>query len=139
MNPLFMGFYFILVFLKLLIMSNLKKQRILKELSKVYNERTYSAIDFTEEGKSISTEDLHRETKIDLDSLNTLLKSMYYNDYIKAVKLHGKELTFYHITDKGFDALSDKRFVWYAPSLDKVLKVLPIIISIIALFVSIMK
>lgn len=118
----------------------INKHKILKNLNDIYNNRSYSGTDYTEKGKSLSTEDLHRETKIELDKLNLILSSLKSYDYIKSTKLHdGKNLTYYYITDKGRDALLDKRFVWYALSFDKFLRVIPIVISIIALLISILK
>lgn len=111
------------------------KHKILSELSKIYINRTYSGTNYSEQGKSLSTEELNIKTKIKLDDLNTILKSLCYNDYIKPVCLQGSNSTFYLITDKGFDALSDKRFLWYYPSTDKI----SIILSVIALLVSIFK
>src|SRR5690554_5464901 len=121
-------------------MTDLKKHRILKLLSDEYNNKSYSGNDYTEEGKSLSVEDIHRKTTINLDELNLILKALQYNDYVKFTHLHdGKGLTYYYITDKGRDALLDKRFVWYSLSFDKTLKILPIIISLIALYLSIFK
>ncbi len=120
-------------------MSELSKNTVLKYLSNIYNERTYDVNNYTEDGKSLSIEDLHRKTNLNLDVLNSILKSLSYNDYIKPISLHGHTSTFYLITEKGFDALVDKRFVWYAISLDKVLKIIPIIISSLALWVALRK
>lgn len=121
-------------------MGDLNKHKILNLLLQEYNDKSYSGTDYTEEGKSISTEDLHRKTNISLDELNTILSALHYNDYIKSTKLHdGKGLVYYYITDKGKDAFLDKRFVWYYPSLNKIFNLVTILISMIALGVSIFK
>lgn len=120
-------------------MSDLSKNKILKELSVIYNQRTYDGTNYTEEGKSLSVEELNIKTNIRIDELNNLLKSLAYNDYIKSTCLHGKSSTYYYITDKGFDALSDKRFIWYSLSLDKIFNLVTIIISVLALVVAIVK
>lgn len=116
-------------------MSNLLKHKILKQLSKIYIERTYDGTNYTESGKSQSTEELNIITSCRLDELSIILSSLKNNDYIKQVCLNSSNSTFYVITDKGFDALSDKRFLWYYPTTGKI----SIILSIIALLVSIFK
>ena len=89
------------------------KHKVLKELLKTYNDRTYDGTNYTEEGKSLSTEEIHRRIKSDLDITNVLLSSLHYHDYIKKTCLKGSNSTFWLITDKGRDALSEKRFLWY--------------------------
>ncbi len=117
-----------------------KKHKILKKLLDVYNEKSYSGTNYTEEGKSLSTEELLRKTNLKLDDLNLILSSLKSYDYIQSTKLYdGKGLTYYYITDKGKDAVLDKRFLWYALSFEKVLQIVSIIISIIALCISYFK
>ena len=91
-----------------------EKHRILQILNKEYNDKSYNGTDYTEEGKSLSEQDLHRKTNIHLDKLNLILSSLKSYDYIKSTKLFdGKNLTYYYITDKGRDALLERRFIWY--------------------------
>lgn len=121
-------------------MSNIHKHKILKLLQKTYTDKSYSGTNYTEEGKSLSTEDLHGKTGLHLDKLNLILSSLMSYDYVKSTLLHdGKGLTYYYITDKGRDALLDKRFVWYSLSWNKVLNIITIVISIISLIVAILK
>lgn len=120
-------------------MSNLLKHKILKQLSKIYIERTYDGTNYTESGKSQSTEELNIVTSCRLDELSIILSSLKNNDYIKQVCLNSSNSTFYVITDKGFDALSDKRFLWYSLSTAKIYNLATLLISIIALLVSILK
>lgn len=109
-----------------------EKHRILEILNKEYNDKSYSGIDYTEEGKSLSEQDLHRKTSIHLDKLNLILSSLKSYDYIKSTKLDdGKNLTYYYITDKGRDALLERRFIWYLSS-----SKWAFIISIISLIIS---
>ena len=109
-----------------------EKHRILKILNKEYNDKSYSGIDYTEEGKSLSEQDLHRKTNIHLDKLNLILSSLKSYDYINSTKLYdGKNLIYYYITDKGRDALLEKRFIWYLSS-----SKWAFIISIISLIIS---
>ena len=94
-----------------------EKHRILKILNKEYNDKSYSGTNYTEEGKSLSEQDLHRKTNIHLDRLNLILSSLKSYDYIKSTRLHnGKNLIYYYITDKGRDALLERRFIWYLSS-----------------------
>lgn len=109
-----------------------EKHRILQILNKEYNDKSYNGTDYTEEGKSLSEQDLHRKTNIHLDKLNLILSSLKSYDYIKSTKLFdGKNLTYYYITDKGRDALLERRFIWYLSS-----SKWAFIISIISLIIS---
>ena len=120
-------------------MSNLLKHRILKQLSKIYIERTFDGTNYTESGKSQSTEELNIITSCRLDELSIILASLKNNDYIKSVCLNSNNSTFYVITDKGFDALSDKRFLWYSISATKIYNLIVLLISLLALLVAIFK
>ena len=109
-----------------------EKHRILKILNKEYNDKSYSGTNYTEQGKSLSEQDLHRKTNIHLDKLNLILSSLKSYDYIKSTRLHdGKNLIYYYITDKGRDALLERRFIWYLSS-----SKWAFIISIISLIIS---
>ena len=110
-----------------------EKHRILKILNKEYNDKSYSGTDYTEQGKSLSEQDLHRKTNIHLDKLNLILSSLKSYDYIKSTGLvdDGKNLIYYYITDKGRYALLERRFIWYLSS-----SKWAFIISIISLIIS---
>ena len=112
------------------------KHKILNELLKIYNDRSYVGANYTEEGKSLSTEDMHRKIGLDLDKLNTLLGSLHYNDYIQKCTLHDKTSTFWYIKDKGRDALSENRFLWYCNT-DLLLKLGTLFVALIGLLNSI--
>ena len=112
-----------------------EKHRILEILNKEYNDKSYSGTDYTEQGKSLSEQDLHRKTNIHLDKLNLILSSLKSYDYIKSTGLHdGKNLIYYYITDKGRDALLERRFIWYLSS-----SKWAFIISIISLIISVLQ
>ncbi len=109
-----------------------EKHRILEILNEEYNDKSYSGTDYTEQGKSLIEKDLHRKTNIHLDKLNLILSSLKSYDYIKSTRLHdGKNLIYYYITDKGRDALLERRFIWYLSS-----SKWAFIISIISLIIS---
>lgn len=114
-----------------------EKHRILKILNKEYNDKSYSGTNYTEEGKSLSEQDLHRRTNIHLDKLNLILSSLKSYDYIKSTKLYdGKNLTYYYITDKGRDALLERRFIWYLSSSNWafIISIFSLIIAFLQLF-----
>ncbi|UAK51053.1 hypothetical protein [Capnocytophaga ochracea] len=114
-----------------------EKHRILKILNKEYNDKSYSGTNYTEEGKSLSEQDLHRKTNIHLDKLNLILSSLKSYDYIKSTKLcDGKNLTYYYITDKGRDALLERRFIWYLSSSNWafIISIFSLIIAFLQLF-----
>ena len=114
-----------------------EKHRILKILNKEYNDKSYSGTNQTEEGKSLSEQDLHRRTNIHLDKLNLILSSLKSYDYIKSTKLYdGKNLTYYYITDKGRDALLERRFIWYLSSSNWafIISIFSLIIAFLQLF-----
>ena len=114
-----------------------EKHRILKILNKEYNDKSYSGTNYTEEGKSLSEQDLHRKTNIHLDKLNLILSSLKSYDYIKSTKLYdGKNLTYYYITDKGRDALLERRFIWYLSSSNWafIISIFSLIIAFLQLF-----
>tara|TARA_R110000868_G_scaffold386758_2_gene655167 strand:- start:150 stop:410 length:261 start_codon:yes stop_codon:yes gene_type:complete len=84
-------------------------------------------------------EDIHRKTNYSLDSVNLLIGALHYNDYIKKFRLHGKgETDFWGITDKGRNAVSENNFVWYK-NFSYWSELVAIVISVIALLVSIFK
>ena len=114
-----------------------EKHRILKILNKEYNDKSYSGINYTDEVKSLSEQDLHRKTNIHLDKLNLILSSLKSYDYIKSTKLYdGKNLTHYYITDKGRDALLERRFIWYLSSSNWafIISILSFIIAVLQCF-----
>ena len=114
-----------------------EKHRILKILNKEYNDKSYSGTNYTEEGKSLSEQDLHRRTNIHLDKFNLILSSLKSYDYIKSTKLYdGKNLTYYYITDKGRDALLERRFIWYLSSSNWafIISIFSLIIAFLQLF-----
>ncbi|MCC6836236.1 MAG: hypothetical protein IT213_14710 [Cytophagales bacterium] len=112
------------------------KHKILKELLAVYNEKNHSGQNWTEEGKSLSTEDLQTKTELNLNTLDSYLRQLHYNDYIKKTKLVDKQNDFWYITDKGREALSDNKFLWYC-NIDFLLKFGGLVISLLALLNSI--
>lgn len=114
------------------------KHKILKELLTVYNDKNYSGQNWTEEGKSLSTEDLQSKTNLNLNSLDSYLRQLHYNDYIKKCKLHDKPSDFWYITDKGREALSDNKFLWYA-NIDRLIQIGLLIISLAGLLNSIFR
>jgi len=120
------------------------KHKILKELLAVYNEKNHSGQNWTEEGKSLSTEDLQTKTELNLNTLDSYLRQLHYNDYIKKTKLVDKQNDFWYITDKGREALSDNKFLWYCDNkflwycnIDFLLKFGGLVISLLALLNSI--
>jgi len=113
------------------------KHKILSKLLEEYNNRSTSGTNYEEIGKSLSTEDLHRKTKLSLDKLNLELRSLHYNQYINQTKLIGKgDTLFWYITDKGRNALSNHEFVWYY-KLDNWHKIFTVLIALLALLNSI--
>lgn len=113
------------------------KHKILSRLLEEYNSRSTSGTNYQERGKSLSTEDLHRKTKLSLDKLNLELRSLHYSQYINQTKLIGKgDTLFWYITDKGRNALSNHEFVWYY-KLDNWHKILTVVIALLALLNSI--
>lgn len=111
-------------------MTNLKKHRVLKLLLKTYNDKSYTTSNTQEAGKTLSVEDIHRKTKYDLDTVNLIIGSLHYNDYIKKFNLQGKGATdFWSITDKGRNAISENHFVWYYKT-DNIFKVLLFLIAL---------
>lgn len=115
----------------------MKKHRILKELQKIYIEKSNTTSNTTEFGKSLSTEALHNKTKFSLEKLNLLLSSLKFNEYINSTNITGKgDTIFWFITDKGRDALSNNEFVWYS-KIDNWHKILTVLIALLALLNSI--
>lgn len=113
------------------------KHKILAKLEETYILKSDTSSDYTEEGKSLSSESLHRYTKLNLHKLDRILRSLAYNKYIEHAHLVGKgNKSFWYITDKGRDALSNHEFVWYY-KLDNWHKILTVLIALLALLNSI--
>lgn len=117
-------------------MSDKLKKKILNKLLKVYNEQNYAGNTNSELGKSISFKQLQLDTRINSTSLQLVLDSLYYEKYVNRIPLTGQGINVsFSINNKGKDAIVSKKFAWH--SYDNILKVAPIIISIIALAISI--
>lgn len=120
-------------------MSDKNKNVILKKLLEVYNEKNVAGNTNSELGKSINFAQLKSELKMDELKLQSNLDSLHFEKYVDRTPLGTaySDSTRFSITLKGKNALLGKEFAW--DSSDKILKYAPIIISIIALLVSIFK
>ena len=118
-------------------MSDKLKQKVLIKLLKVYRELDYAGNTSSDVGKSIMFRQLQSETKINAESLKSVLDSLYFEKYIDRLQLGTghSDTVMWSITGKGKDALVNGKFAWH--SYDKLVTVAPIVISIIALIVSV--
>ena len=90
-----------------------KKQVILKELRKIYDERSYGNSAYTEIGKSLSISELNIKTGLKINVLDNHLKALESEELIISTEITGKgETKFYYLTPKGHNALSDKIYLW---------------------------
>jgi len=93
-------------------MSNLKKHKILGVLFNFYENKTLEAMNYTDLGKSMSLEQLHKETKINISDLKSFCKSLETSYLIKSIYFTNEPSTLrYYITDSGTASLKDKYFL----------------------------
>lgn len=107
-----------------------KKHQILKELKRVYDDRSYDNHNYNEIGKSLSRDQLNIRTGIRIHNLDNQLLALISEELIDSANIEGKgETLFYYITSKGHNAFSDNRYVWF-----NVEKAILIITFLLALF-----
>lgn len=114
-------------------MSNKLKREVLLNLYKAYNTRNYPGNTNAELAKGSFISEIKAENGKSEVDLQLVLDSLYSEGYIQ--KLGNALSTIWSITDKGRNAILTKHFEWH--SYDNVLKLIPIIISLLSLIVSI--
>lgn len=90
-----------------------KKQRLLVELQKIHDSRTYVNTNYTEQGKSLSRNELNIKTGLKINVIDNHLKALLSEELINETSISGKgQEKFYYLTSKGHNALSDNVFMW---------------------------
>ena len=98
-------------------MSNSKKHKILQILFNFYENKSLEAMNYTDLGKSMSLEQLHKETKISLSDLKAFCKSLENSNLINSIYYTNEPSVLrYYINDLGTVSLKEKYFLnllWY--------------------------
>lgn len=121
-------------------MSNFKKHKILQVLFNFYENKSLEALNYTNLGKSMSLEQLHKETKINISDLKSFCKSLVNSNLIKPI-YHTNEpnVLRYYITDSGTASLKEKYFLnllWYNDYRIVIPALVSSVISVIGILIS---
>ena len=121
-------------------MSNSKKHKILQVLFNFYENKSLEAMNYTDLGKSMSLEQLHKETKIYLSDLKAFCKSLENSNLINPIYYTNEPSVLrYYINDLGTVSLKDKYFLnllWYRDYRIVIPALVSSVISIIGILIS---
>jgi hypothetical protein len=121
-------------------MSNSKKHKILQVLFNFYENKSLESMNYTELGKSMSLEQLHKETKINLSDLKAFCKSLENSNLICPIYYTNEPSVLrYYINDLGMVSLKEKYFLnllWYKDYRIVIPALVSSVISIIGFLIS---
>jgi hypothetical protein len=121
-------------------MSNSKKHKILQVLFDFYENKSLESSNYTDLGKSMSLEQLHKETKINLSDLKAFCKSLENSNLICPIYYTNEpSILRYYINDLGTVSLKEKYFLnllWYKDYRIVIPALVSSVISIIGILIS---
>lgn len=121
-------------------MSNSKKHKILQVLFDFYEYKSLEPLKYTNLGKSMSLEQLHKETKINLSDLKAFCKSLENSNLINSIYSKDEpNILRYYINDSGTANLKDKYFLnllWYKDYRIVIPALISSVISIVGILIS---
>jgi hypothetical protein len=121
-------------------MSNSKKHKILQVLFDFYENKSLESSNYTDLGKSMSLEQLHKETKINLSDLKAFCKSLENSNLICPIYFTEEPSVLrYYINDLGTISLKEKYFLnllWYKDYRIVIPALVSSVISIIGILIS---
>ena len=121
-------------------MSNKKKHKILSVLFNFYENKSLEAMNYTDLGKSMSLEQLHKETQINLSDLKAFCKSLENSNLINHIFYTNEPSVLrYYINDLGTVSLKEKYFLnllWYKDYRIVIPALVSSVISIIGILIS---
>lgn len=119
-------------------MINIKAHKILKVLYKHYNEgekKTRGGREVTPIGRSFTTIELNSKTNYSMNTIEDICFSLEQNKYIEQTGFNQDFKVYrYCITPEGIDAYITKHYIYSL--LEIVVKWIPILISVLSLFVA---